>query len=47
VGVAEPPSEFNPFTNTPFIFALGLLVSSEAFGFPERQAIERVFERTA
>jgi Family of unknown function (DUF5677) len=44
VGMIEAPSGFNPFTNTPFIFALGLLVSSEALGFPEQRAIEQVFE---
>jgi Family of unknown function (DUF5677) len=46
VGVDEQPAENNAFTNTPFIYALGLLVSREACGFPEPKEVYKVFEQT-
>ncbi len=45
VGVEEPPSENNAFTSAPFIYALGLLVSSEACDFPEPERVYEVFDR--
>jgi plasmid stabilization system protein ParE len=41
--VAEDAAEYNAFTSTPFIYAFGLLVSSETNGFPKRENIYGAF----
>ena len=46
VGAEQAPTEFNAFTNTPFVFALGLLVSCDACGFPDRNNVYDVFTQT-
>lgn len=43
VEVAEDAAEYNAFTSTPFIYAFGLLVSSETNGFPKRENIYGAF----
>jgi len=41
--VEEEADEHNAFTSAPFIYAFGLLVSSEANGFPERDRVNGAF----
>ncbi len=43
VRVEEEADEHNAFTSAPFIYAFGLLVSSEANGFPERDRVNGAF----
>ncbi len=46
IRLEEDPEESNAFTNAPFIYAFGLLVSSEVQGFPKRESVLNVFEQT-
>jgi hypothetical protein len=43
VGLEDEHTEFNAFTNAPFVYALGLLVSGEVNGFPTRQSVIDAF----
>jgi hypothetical protein len=42
--VEETPEEHNAFTATPYVFAFGLLISSETNGFPTKERVYRAFQ---
>lgn len=47
VGVEDDPKEQNAFTLAPWVFALGLLVSGAALGFPDAAHVNGAFTSTA
>jgi hypothetical protein len=41
--VEVPPTEYNAFTSAPFVFALALVASGDANGFPRRDDVVASF----